>query len=153
MHSRPATLAFPLAITLSLAAGIGQADIYRWTDAEGKLHFGDRAPARDEAKAMQLSTVNTYASPEIAATPGNGSNLGQPGKVVMYSASWCGVCKKARRYFRGNGVRFTEYDIEKDAKGKRDFAKLGGRGVPLILVGKQRMSGFSPTTFDSLHSR
>ncbi|WP_198147347.1 glutaredoxin family protein [Gilvimarinus polysaccharolyticus] len=35
-----------------------------------------------------------------------------PTRVVMY-ASWCGYCKKARRYFRANNIPFTEYDIEK----------------------------------------
>ena len=40
-------------------------------------------------------------------------------KVIMYATDWCGYCKKARRYFRKNGISFTEYDIEKDAAAKK----------------------------------
>jgi len=38
-------------LTFSLAAGISgfanAAEMYRWVDAEGKTHFGDRAPAQN----------------------------------------------------------------------------------------------------------
>ena len=34
------------------------------------------------------------------------------GQIVLYSASWCGACKKARRFLDGLGVRYQEKDIE-----------------------------------------
>ena len=72
-------------------------------------------------------------------------------KVVMYSTEWCGVCKKAKAYFNANNVPFREYDIEKDEKRMREYRKLNGKGVPLILVGKQRMSGFSTSSFEKMY--
>jgi glutaredoxin len=71
--------------------------------------------------------------------------------VVMYSASWCGVCKKARRYFAERGIKYTEYDIENSAKAKTEFKKLGAKGVPVILVGNRRMNGFSVDGFEKLY--
>ena len=44
---------------------------------------------------------------------------------------------------RKNGIVFTEYDIEKSTKGRRDFESMKGRGVPIILVGDMRMNGFN----------
>ena len=37
------------------------------------------------------------------------------GRLVMYSASWCGACKRARRDLRENGIRFREYFVDRDA--------------------------------------
>jgi len=49
------------------------------------------------------------------------------------------------------GIRFTEYDIEKSSKGKRLYKNLGARGVPVILVGKKRMNGFSEAGFEKIY--
>ncbi len=72
--------------------------------------------------------------------------------VVMYSAAWCGVCRKARSFMEKEGIAFTEKDIEKDqaaatelgAKAKRAGIPMGG--VPVFDVGGQLMSGFDPET-------
>ena len=64
-------------------------------------------------------------------------------KVVIYTTRRCGYCRKAKAWFAGQGVPYTEYDVENSKKGQRDYQKLGGRGVPIILVGKQRLNGFS----------
>lgn len=45
----------------------------------------------------------------------------------------------------------TEYDIEKDAQARREYDALGARGVPVILVGKKRMNGFSAAGFEKLY--
>lgn len=58
----------------------------------------------------------------------------------MYTTSWCPYCRQAREYFRDNGIPFVEYDIEKDAAARRRYDALGGRGVPVILVGDCRMN-------------
>ena len=71
--------------------------------------------------------------------------------VVMYSTSWCGYCKKARRYFKSKGIKFVERDIERSRLAKVAYDRLGGNGVPLIVVGKNKMSGFSVGKFESLY--
>ena len=71
-------------------------------------------------------------------------------KVIMYSAVWCRVCKRAAEYFRLHDVPYREYDIEHSTKGIRDYKRLNGRSVPIILVGDQRLDGFSESGFRSL---
>jgi len=73
--------------------------------------------------------------------------------VVMYSTSWCGYCKKARRYFKSKGIKYTEYDIERSTAAKWKYDRLGGKGVPLILIGNNRMRGFSVRRFDRLYEK
>ncbi|MEZ5542178.1 MAG: DUF4124 domain-containing protein [Pseudomonadota bacterium] len=124
-------------------------EIQRWTDAQGNVHFGDRPPADVAAETVRLR-VNTYAAPDIEGLQGVFDNGDQ---VVMYSAAWCGVCKKAKRYFEAEHIPFTEYDVETSARGQRDFKRLGGRGVPIILIGAQRLNGFTPASFERIYRR
>ena len=69
----------------------------------------------------------------------------------MYSTDWCGYCKQARQYFKKNKIDFVEYDIEKSRNVRRAYKKLGATGVPVILVGKQRMNGFSIAGFNRIY--
>ena len=71
--------------------------------------------------------------------------------VVMYSTSWCGYCRQARRYFKSKGIKYVERDIERSRLAKRAYDRLGGNGVPLIVVGENQMSGFSVRKFDRLY--
>ncbi len=131
-----------LLLFLSVTASAG---IYRWVDENGKTHFGDRPPQTVETENVNLR-YNTFSGYEVKENEGPATK-----KVVMYSTEWCGVCKRAKRYFKANNIPFVEYDIEKSRKAAREYKKLGGRGVPLILVGKQRMSGFSEAGFKKIY--
>ncbi|MBK9425870.1 MAG: hypothetical protein IPN63_00155 [Gammaproteobacteria bacterium] len=69
----------------------------------------------------------------------------------MYSTVRCGYCRKARAYFKANGIAYTDYDVETSNKGRQDFQRMGARGVPVILVGDKRLNGFSDSAFASLY--
>jgi glutaredoxin len=138
-----------LAPLLLCAASFAHAEIHRWVDDQGKVHFGDRPPPDVEASVVKLR-INTYESPSIEALA---EVVSGGAEVVLYSTSWCGVCRKAKAYFDTNGIAYTEYDIEKSAKGKREFDRLGGRGVPVILVGDKRLNGFSSASFKKIYAR
>jgi glutaredoxin len=128
-----------------------QAGIYTWQDEMGGTHFGDRPPDRQQAAEVELR-INTYTSPEIrplAQAPARRDS----GSVILYSAQWCGVCKRAQRYFNEKNIPFQEYDVEKSQRGRRDYKRLQGKGVPIILIGEQRMNGFSPEYFESIYQR
>jgi glutaredoxin len=135
-------------LALALAATAVQAGaIHQWRDASGQMHFGDRPPADIESTVVKVRT-NVYTSPSIEALS---KALMPATQVVMYSASWCGYCKKARNYFKSNSIAFSEYDIETSEQGQRDYQRLGASGVPVILVGAQRLNGFSAAAFESIY--
>lgn len=139
-----------LRLTLILALFpfvVAAGEIHKWTDENGHVHFGDTPPKSVETTKI-IVQPNIYKSPSIErnVTASNGSH-----NVVMYSAEWCGACKKARRYFIANNIPFTEYDVEKSGKGKRDYQRLKAKGVPVILVGKHRLNGFSQKAFENIY--
>ena len=125
-----------------------QGEIYSWKDASGRTHFSDQKPEDVSAQSLELK-INTINAPSVSES--DFLDARERGKVVMYSAVWCGVYKKARRYFQQEGIAFNEYDIETSRNGRRDYEALNGRGVPIILVGSKRMDGFSTKRFMSLY--
>ena len=139
-----------LAMMLALAA-MANAEIFKWVDADGKTHFGDQKPETVVAETLDFE-INTFQGVEIDQRYiSTGSNDGDQQTVIMYSTSWCGYCKQARRYFRSNSINFREYDIEKNSAAAKKFKRLGGKGVPLIVVGDNKMSGFSQSGFESIY--
>lgn len=52
MSARPSPhRLLPVALSLLLGLGLAQAgDIYRWTDADGRVHYGDRPPPQGAQK-------------------------------------------------------------------------------------------------------
>ncbi len=141
-HRLLASLMLVFALTFSLSV---QAEIYKWIDANGQVHFSDQKPAHLKLTPLTLK-INTYQSVSYGKTDGNSG-----GKVVMYSTDWCGYCKQARKYFEQQSISFTEYDIEKNSRARAQYAKLGATGVPVILVGKKRMNGFSVKGFRKIY--
>lgn len=74
------------------------------------------------------------------------------GRVVLYSASWCPYCDKARAYFQNNGVAFEEHDTEKSAKGRRDYEAMNGDGIPIVLVNNHKIVGWKQREFDRYYA-
>ena len=122
------------------------AQVYKWTDENGQTHFGDRSP-EDRAVDDIGDKINSLTT----VSYGNAGSVSIDG-VVMYSTSWCGYCKKARSYFAENNIKFRDYDIEKDRFAKSRYDRMGGQGVPVILVGGKRMNGFSAAGFKRINA-
>lgn len=120
------------------------AEIYKWIDEDGKVHFSDSIPADQTPEEMDLK-VNSYTDVSYGTAATNSNT------VIMYSTSWCGYCKKAKQYFTENNIKYIEYDIEESLSAKMSYDKLGGRGVPVILYQGQRMNGFSESGFKQIY--
>jgi glutaredoxin len=88
----------------------------------------------------------------LAAAGGARAETPKP-SVVMYATDWCGYCAKARAYFVKNGIAYVEHDVEKSSTAAAEFRRLGGRGVPLIFVGRERLDGFNELAFEFAHAR
>ncbi len=144
-----------LVLTLLVCSSSSFAQIYQWRDQNGQLHFGDKPPKEVDAEQVEVK-VNSYENVEVV----NDLNLGSSnkkkkssgkGSVVIYTTTRCGYCKKAKRYFKKNNIGYREYDVETSTKGKRDYKKMNGTGVPIILIGRSRMNGFSIASFEKIY--
>lgn len=141
------TLSFTLSLLLAVTPLT--ADIYRTVDEHGNVVFSDSPDETGKSEPVQLKEINSFRSPEVqqferATTPARSGGE----QVVMYSASWCGVCDRARNHFQDKGIPYSEHDIEESEQALREFRRIGGRGVPVLLYGEHRMDGFSASDFD-----
>lgn len=125
-----------LALLLALPASAG---VYKWTDAQGRIHYSDSPPAAARTTQLKLQSFTGPAQVGRAAEADSG--------VTIYTTAWCGVCTRAKAFFKQNGVPFREWDVEKTEYGATKYRQLGGTGVPLITVGPDKMTGFDASRF------
>lgn len=123
------------------------AEVYKWTDETGKVHYSDAPPPGQKARQVKLP-VNSLSGPAVVSRS-NAPGVAK-GKVRVFSAVWCGYCKLAKAHLAKRGVPYEEIDVEQSASGETEYRRLGGRGVPILLVGEQRMDGFDPAALDVL---
>jgi glutaredoxin-like YruB-family protein len=161
------TLLTGMLLALLLMVTYAWADMYRWVDEKGVITFKDYPPPvskkRKKVKVYSDSNFDPAPPRQSASTPatrGNKRSESKPsqptpsrderfnGTVEIYVTEWCGYCKKAIAYMKSRNIPFVVYDIEKDSSAKQRHADLGGRGVPLIIIGNNKMSGFSPETLE-----
>lgn len=127
------------------------AQLHRWTDEKGVIHYSDKAPPRASAKTGEIK-VDSHAGPATVSTTGTPGAAAQSARapVKMLATAWCGYCAKARAYLNSRGIPFQELDVEKSAEGRKQYRELKGRGVPIILVGDQRMNGYDQRRLETM---
>ncbi|MCY4044374.1 MAG: glutaredoxin family protein [Cellvibrionales bacterium] len=122
------------------------AEVYKWVDDQGRVHFSDKQPGEKQVESLTLQpNLYTHQNASLSTPPSD--------KVIMYSTAWCGYCKKARKYFSDNNIPFVEYDIEKNPRARREYDKIGGKGVPVIVYQNKHMNGFSEANFNRFYKR
>jgi glutaredoxin len=154
------TLAIVLAVGLaSHASAQSSTTVYKSTGPDGNTVYGDRPdPAARDTQTMTFEVLPS--SPLSAKTLAFMEQLKKEGaeraafvpqsNVVLFSAAWCGYCRKAKAFLALRQVPYREFDIDTD-QGMAAFIGAGGRGgVPLLLVDGRRVGGFSVAAYDAL---
>ena len=90
----------------------------------------------DKRYGRDLSSHTYTQSKELSSHP-------RQKKVIMLSRPGCGFCTKAKALLKGQGVRFSEYNILTSSRGKSLFRKHQGTGVPLIIIGDEVIRGYN----------
>ncbi len=124
-----------LIMLVSCLAASSWAEIYQWTDAQGKKHFSDKKPQNQKVESFKGRAAVSFVGEGPSATRSKA-------KVRIFVTQSCPYCKKAKAFLRQRGTPFEELDVEASASADAEFKKLEGSGVPVILVGKQRMDGY-----------
>lgn len=108
-----------------------------------------------------IAQPNVSGAPKVAGQPRRRPSASQGSErkakairsnipVVMYSTDWCGVCKRARKYFEEQGIRFTEYDVDRNLQARNEYLLLNPRrSVPTIKIGNEVIVGFSPPAVEA----
>ncbi len=57
--------------------------------------------------------------------------------ITVYTTSWCGDCRRAKRFLKERGIEFREVNIDEDADAEDLILRVndGRRKVPTIETG------------------
>lgn len=76
--------------------------------------------------------------------------MAQP-KVIVFSTPTCSWCNTTKRYFRENGIRFTDVDVSRDQNAAKDMQRRTGQtGVPVILINNRPIVGFDKNKINQM---
>jgi len=138
------------------------AQIYTWKDKDGRIVISDNPPPGSEKQIEKAGEERLFQSApqqESAAQtePVRSAPVAAPVqeermrpardiRVIMYTTSWCGYCKKAREYLGSLGASAAEYDIDRQPEKREEMLKKsnGARGVPVIDVEGIIIRGYNP---------
>jgi len=125
---------------------LAQAQMYRWVDDSGKVHYSDRAPLSGAKNVKKQSMSAGQGS-----TPPLPYALQQPARnfpVTLYTSEACGeTCVQARELLNKRGVPYSETTVADEA-GLAQLKKLsGGNVVPVMTVGREIYKGFESEAY------
>ncbi len=127
-----------IAFSLLVFALAAEAQLYRWTDERGAVHYTDTPPPAD-AKNVQKKASARAGGAEAAAAAQRPYALQQAVKnfpVTIYTSKDCGdPCKKAVDYLNKRGVPFAEKVVAKQDDIEELTKLAGAPRVPVMLVG------------------
>ena len=157
--------------------------IYSWVDKAGHIRMADsleqvplaarprvvitdtarpRAEriAADEVLVVDLRAQGMFSPVDLTRPKSVDLNAPPPepaaSGIILYSAPWCGFCKKAAAHLKARGLRFAERNIDADPtaalelKDKLRQAKISGAGIPVLDVHGTLVVGFDKKRIDAL---
>ena len=144
-------------VLCAFALGAG-AQVYRWTDEQGRVHITDTPPPAS-AKSVKKGDGGgppSYA-PSTAAAPKSSQQepfaLQQAKSkypVTLYTVPNCEGCNQARRILNARGVPFKEISLTDAAQMDEFKQTVGGNTVPAIIVGSTVQKGFEEGAYQAL---
>lgn len=127
-----------LAGALLLAMASAGAQVYKWVDKKGVVHYSDTPPAN--APARQINASGS-AEPAVAL-PYELARAVRDQPVTFYSTTDCDACDQGRALLRARGIPFAEKTVSTNDD-KRQLEQAGSEGkLPLLLVGRAKLTGF-----------
>lgn len=155
---------FRALIVLSLILGIfsflnqtvSAAEIHRWVDEKGEIHYSN-APTKNAEEKQQLQKVMTY--PEEMATERDSKEpvkskdasdeIRSKKEISIYTTATCPYCHRAKDYLSKKGLKFTEIDVQRNREGLNRMTEISGQtGVPVIVINGDVIIGFNPHAID-----
>lgn len=138
----------PLALlTLAGAAGAAETQVYRYTDADGRIVYSDRAPPGSARNVQPKRLGANYI--ETSQLPLAAQQAVERFPVTLYTYDCGDVCQNAEALLNRRGVPFTTVDVTQGENGAKLMALTGEQRVPVLQVGDQLVKGYLDTKWQA----
>ena len=144
---RPVYLFISLSAFLLAASITADAQVYKWTDEQGELHYADIEPVGVKNVKKPKLTSNVI---DVEKIPFELKATAKKNPITLYSFSDCGeVCTRAQALLDKRGLPYT---LKNTVQDKAELKRItGGNKVPLLIVGKQvPRVGFEESTWNRM---
>jgi glutaredoxin len=140
-----------LGIVAVAAAGgaLAQAQVYRYTDSDGRIVYSDRPPS-GEVKNLQTKKMGSNFI--TTSEPGYAAALAaERFPVTLYTFNCGDVCLNAETLLNKRGVPFSIVNVA-EAEGQTRLQAVAGEGVaPVLAVGDKLIAkGFNESRWQSM---
>ena len=118
---------------------------HRYKDDAGTIHIvEDRGeiPEKYKSRAITIETKPPPKGTNLPSTPSE-AHVAQP-RVEVYTAPWCGSCRKLESCLKEERIRYVRYDIDKSQIARKRYQKLCTTGVPVTKIGTHLIRGYDP---------
>jgi glutaredoxin len=132
-----------LAALLVAVGAWAQAQVYRYTDADGRVVYSDRPPPADakgvQTKRLGANLIET-SEPSLAA-----QQAAERFPVTLFTFDCGDVCQNAEALLNKRGVPFALVNVQNDEQGMARMQTLTGEEkAPVLAVGdKTVVKGFN----------
>lgn len=141
---------------LCLSLSAGAETLYKSIGPDGRIVYSDRPPV--DQRTVKTLSVMTLPASRVPTSPGSPSQAANPGLlggdgVMLFSADWCGYCRKAKSYLADKHIAYREFDID-TPDGRAAYSQAGGGGsVPLLLFQGRKVQGFDKAGYDAFFAQ
>lgn len=125
--------------------------------ADKYVFFVDATVKTPDGKLQAVAVSRYQVGPSVAGNAAEAFQAdAQSQDVVVYTAEWCGFCKKTKAFLKQKGVPYRERDVEKDSGADRELqakAKKAGvrvSGVPVTDFKGELVMGFDQARLEQL---
>lgn len=144
-----------LGLACALLAGVAGAawaqgqQVYRYTDAQGRVVYSDRPPA-GAAKDVQPKRLGANFI-ENDTMPLAARNASENFPVTLFTFACGEICQMAEGMLNRRGVPFTQVNVEDPKGAERLKALTGEMTAPVLLVGDKLVAkGYNEARWTSL---
>ncbi|MEY2863303.1 MAG: hypothetical protein RLY58_1010 [Pseudomonadota bacterium] len=133
----------------SLWIGLAQAESPR---AAMAMAFVGESPVAEAPLDAPSTTVVQAVTPPVAVIA-PASPAATPAPITLYTATWCGYCRRLKARLAAAHLSYVEYDVEQTEQGRSYARSPDYAGVPLTVAGDVEVVGDDPEALRELLSR
>jgi glutaredoxin len=133
-----------IAVAAMFVAATAGAQMYRWVDKDGKVHYTDTPPPA-ASKGVQKRGTAPAPTDTGPAAPYAVQQAAKNFPVVVYTSSNCGQpCTDGKALLATRGVPYREVAVGPGSDMSAEDLKkaTGGDTVPVMMVGRSKSLGF-----------
>lgn len=124
------------------------ASLYRWVDADGKVHYTDQPPPSSAKKIEEKSLGSRPA--DDGQLPYASRLAAKNFPVTLYNSKCGEACTKAREHLTKRGIPFAEKDASLPEVQEELKKLIKGLEVPVLMIGRtNHLRGYEAAAWDA----